>query len=167
MNSTVCANYAAQYLVATTLDGRVGTWRIAILDSGASVECVKVADVELKEALKAFDVSSGVSELKLHAHHDMLSASTKDGTVFFLDLTPLIRQAKPCVLCGIWSLSLAVVVNSRLTSWLTALLRQSKLAWDLASEQAPRRTRSPRAAQSVVHCPVDRIVELSGASCSA
>lgn len=91
------ANYAAQHLVATTLVGKVLTWRVSVVD-GESFECQKVSEVKLKEAYKPFDSSSGVYELKLHEHQEMMSAATKDGTVFFFDLAPLFRQAKRSVL---------------------------------------------------------------------
>lgn len=89
------ASYATQHLVATTLDGKVVTWRVSVVD-GASFECKKVSEVELKEASKQFDASSGINELKLHAHQEMMSAATKDGPVFFFDLAMLFRQAKGC-----------------------------------------------------------------------
>lgn len=95
--SSVRANVAAQHLVAATLDGKVAVWRVAVVDE-ESFECTKVSETELKEAYKPFDASSGVCELKLHEHHDMMSATTRDGTVFFFDLTPLFRHAKRSVL---------------------------------------------------------------------
>lgn len=89
------ANYAAQHLVATTLDGKVVTWRVSVVN-GVSFECKKVSEMELKEVFKQFDASSGINELKLHAHQEMMSAATKDGPVFFFDLATLFRQAKGC-----------------------------------------------------------------------
>lgn len=94
-DSAIRGDLAAQYLVAVTLDGKVVTWRVSVVD-GVSLECKKVSEMELKEAFKPFDSSSGFHELKLHIHQEMMSAASKDGTVFFFDLALLFRQAKGC-----------------------------------------------------------------------
>lgn len=60
--------------------------------SGEGWECGKLGEVDLKEAAKTFDASSGVNEIKLHYHQEMMTVATKEGIIFFVDLTPLLRQ---------------------------------------------------------------------------
>ncbi|KAF1329223.1 hypothetical protein FI667_g6253, partial [Globisporangium splendens] len=100
-DSAIRGNYVAQHLVGMALDGKVVTWRISVVNSGANFECKKVSEIDLKEVFKQFDSSNGFNELKLHTHQEIMSAATKDGTVFFFDLSSLFRQAKGPNLLGV------------------------------------------------------------------
>lgn len=80
----------AQWLVSVTLDGKLSFWKM--VPSGEGWECGKLDEIDLKDAVKTFDTSSGVNEIKMHYHQEMMTVATKEGIVFFVDLTPLLRQ---------------------------------------------------------------------------
>ncbi|RLN14670.1 hypothetical protein BBJ28_00000296 [Nothophytophthora sp. Chile5] len=83
------------HLVCITLDGRVVTWRVTLNAATASCDCLKTSETELKDAFRSFDTASGVHELKFHPQHDLMTAACRDGTVFFLDVAPLLDHNKP------------------------------------------------------------------------
>ncbi|TMW66194.1 hypothetical protein Poli38472_003959 [Pythium oligandrum] len=99
----LCANegnpsvVSAHFLACATVDGHMSTWKVS-----ARGECVRVPGaVELKEAYRSFDASSGLSELKFHAHQLVVIAASKDGTVYVLDVFPLLRQNRTMMLTAI------------------------------------------------------------------
>jgi hypothetical protein len=85
------------FLTSLTLDGRIVTWKVSL-----SGECVKVAGVvELRDLYRAYDTSSGLNEFRWHPHQDTVSGTSKDGTTYFFDLSPLTRQSKQMTLVSI------------------------------------------------------------------
>ncbi|KAL4177325.1 hypothetical protein KRP22_002258 [Phytophthora ramorum] len=89
------------HLACATLDGHVVTWRVSLNASTASCDCVKTSEVELRDVFRQFDYVNGVHELRFHPQHDVMTAASRDGTIFFFDVAPLLDSNKPATLTGL------------------------------------------------------------------
>ncbi|KAE8895315.1 hypothetical protein PF005_g751 [Phytophthora fragariae] len=89
------------HLACATLDGHVVTWRVSFNASTSSCDCVKTSEVELRDVFRQYDTVNGIHELKFHPQHDVMTAASRDGTVFFFDVSPLLDSNKPATLTGL------------------------------------------------------------------
>ncbi|GMF20346.1 unnamed protein product [Phytophthora fragariaefolia] len=85
------------HLACATLDGHVVTWRVSFNASTSSCDCVKTSEVELRDVFRQYDTVNGIHELKFHPQHDVMTAASRDGTIFFFDVAPLLDSNKPYI----------------------------------------------------------------------
>ncbi|KAG6612764.1 uncharacterized protein IUM83_03336 [Phytophthora cinnamomi] len=69
--------------------------------SGSGCDCVKTSEVELRDVFRQYDTVNGIHELKFHPQHDVMTAASRDGSIFFFDVAPLLDSNKPATLTGL------------------------------------------------------------------
>ncbi|CCI43815.1 unnamed protein product [Albugo candida] len=99
MNSSKQSFEQERFVAGLSVDGKLTIW--TIVRAFNSWEYVKVSELELKELTKSWESTFGFAEINVHHAHEMLTISTKDGTIYVFDVFQLYHAAKPVLLIGI------------------------------------------------------------------